>query len=220
MPGMRSLSLVYRFQLALLLLLTTDASVSPAADHRLISVPALSVGADHIGGGVQYIILQLDRNSGRPGPLVQFNEIHLGGGSAVGPGWKEGVRQAVRAAVRAVGIDGTDWLVTVKNRSYNAWTDGTSASSAVAVGLIALWRGESVRPDVALTGFVTEDGRIEPVGSVPAKIKVAARAGFSTVLVPRGQADEGGGDHGSGRGIAVIEVGTIEEAYRLMTVTP
>lgn len=212
-------SQLLRSQSCLFLLWAVAAPNSSAAD-RLVTVPALSVAADHVTGSVQYIVLQLDREAATAGPLVQFNEIHLSGGSAVGPDWKEGVRRAVRAAARAVGVDGADWLVTVKNHSYSALTDGGSASSAVAVGLVALWRGERVAPGVVVTGLVTEDGRIEPVGSVPAKVKAAALAGFSMVLVPNGQADaldQDGVAQGPGRRVTVVEVGTLEDAYRVMT---
>ena len=76
-------------------------------------------------------------------------------------------------------------MITVKNRSYNALTEGVSASAAV--GLVAAWRGDHVKPDVALTGKILPDGRIEPVGGLLTKIEGAARAQFAAVLVPQGQ---------------------------------
>ena len=68
-------------------------------------------------------------------------------------------------------------------------TEGTSASSAVAVGLVAAWRGDNVKTDVALTGTIMPDGKIEPVGALLIKVDAAARAQFKTILVPRGQLD-------------------------------
>jgi uncharacterized protein len=134
--------------------------------------------------------------------------------------WKEGIKQAVAAATQAVGEEGRDWVITVKNRSYNALTEGVSASSAVAVGLLAAWRGVNVKPDVALTGKILPDGRIDPVGALPAKIEAAARAQFTTVLVPRGQTPADDKDFlqlATRWNIKVIEVTTLEEAYHLMT---
>jgi uncharacterized protein len=95
-----------------------------------------------------------------------------------------------------------------------------SASSAVAVGIVAAWRGDNIKSDVALTGKIMPDGQIEPVGALLVKIETAARAQFKTVLVPRGQLDTADWDLSqlaTRWNIKVIEVATLEEAYQLMT---
>ena len=192
-----------------------------SADIRhFATVPALGVLADGQTGIVHYIVLQIDNDPRRGGPTIQFNEIHLSGGSIVSEDWKEGVKQAVVAATKAAGGDGRDWVITIKNRSYSALTEGTSASSAVAVGILAAWRGDSIKSDVALTGKIMPDGQIEPVGALLVKIETAARAQFKTVLVPRGQLDQADWDLSQLAirwNIKVIEVATLEEAYLLMT---
>ena len=197
--------------------------VSPlwsADNRRVATVPALGVLADGRTGTIHYIVLQIDKDPRREGPIVQFNEINLGGGSIVSEDWKAGVKQAVAAATKAVGEDGREWVVTIKNRSYNALTEGTSASSAIAVGLVAAWRGDNVKSDVALTGTIMPDGKIEPVGALLIKAEAAARAQFKTILVPRGQlatADWDLSQMVSRWNIKIIEVATLEEAYQLMT---
>jgi predicted S18 family serine protease len=111
-------------------------------------------------------------------------------------------------------------MITIKNRSYNALTEGSSASSAVAVGLVAAWRGDHIKSDVALTGKIMPDGQIESVSALLVKIEAAARAQFKTILVPRGQLDTADWDLSqlaSKWNIKVIEVATLEEAYQLMT---
>lgn len=191
-----------------------------ADSRRITTVPALGVLANGQTGTVHYIVLQLDRDPRREGPIVQFNEINLGGGSIVGEDWKEGVKQAVAAATKAVGEDGQEWVITIKNRSYNALTEGASASSAVAVGLVAAWRGDDVKSDVALSGKIMPDGQIEAVGALPVKVEAAARAQFKIVLVPRGQLYTADWDLlqlAAGWNMKVVEVATLEEAYQLMT---
>jgi predicted S18 family serine protease len=171
-------------------------------------------------GIVHYIVLQIDKDPRQEGPIVQFNEINLGGGSLVSEDWKEGVKQAAVAAAKAVGEDGREWVITIKNRSYSKLTEGMSASSAVAVGIVAAWRGDEVRSDVALTGTIMPDGQIEAVGAVFIKVEAAARAQFKTILVPRGQLDSADGDLSqlaTRWNIKVIEVATLEEACRFMT---
>ena len=108
-----------------------------------------------------YIVLQIDKDARQNGPTIQFNEIHLGGGSVVSDDWKEGLKHAVAAAAKAVGEDGREWMITIKNRSYNVLTEGMSASSAIAVGIVAAWRGDDVRSDVALTGTILPNGQTE-----------------------------------------------------------
>ncbi|MDP1767882.1 MAG: S16 family serine protease [Nitrospirota bacterium] len=215
-----------RHRLRLILLLSTimcctqTVPLWSADQHRFATVPALGVLANGQTGTVHYIVLQLDKDPRREGPTILFNEIHLGGGSAVSEDWKEGVKQAVAAATKAMGEDGREWVITIKNRSYNSLTEGASASSAVAVGIVAAWRGDEITSDVALTGKIMQDGRIEAVGALPSKIEAAARAQFKTLLIPRGQLNSPDGDLSqlaTRWHVTILEVATLEEAYQLMT---
>ncbi len=206
--------------LSVIILCTQAFPVWSDDSRRLATVPALGVLAGGQTGIIHYIVLQIDKDPRREGPTVQFNEINLGGGSLVSEDWKEGVRQAVAAATKAVGEDGREWVITIKNRSYNALTEGTSASGAVAVGLVAAWRGDHIKSDVALTGKIMPGGQIESVSALLVKIEAAARAQFKTILVPRGQlgtADWDLSQLATRWNIKVIEVATLEEAYQLMT---
>jgi hypothetical protein len=206
--------------LAAIMFCTQAVPLWSADSHRFATVPALGVLTGGQTGIIHYIVLQIDKDPRREGPTVQFNEINLGGGSIVSEDWKEGVRQAVAAATKAVGEDGREWMITIKNRSYNALTEGTSASGAVAVGLVAAWRGDHIKSDVALTGKIMPNGQIESVSALLIKIEAAARAQFKIILVPRGQLDTVDWDLSqlaTRWNIKVIEVATLEEAYQLMT---
>ena len=187
--------------------------------HRLATVPALAVGI--IGGAevgsLHYIVIQLDEDRLGRGPTVQFSERSRG--SAVGDDWKEGVQTAVSAAAQAVKEDARGWTVTIKNRGYANYTNGASASSAIAVGLIAAWRGDALRPGAVVTGLITADGHIQPVASLPSKLEGAARSNMHIMLIPAGQARTDEWDLfelGRQRNITVIEVGTLNEAYEFM----
>jgi len=190
-----------------------------AADlHRLATVPALAVSTtDGRIGGLHYIVIQLDEDGQGRGPTIQFSE-HLRG-SAVGEEWKAGVRAAVAAAGRILGADTRNWTVTVRNRSYSSYTEGASASSAIAVALIAARRGESLNGDVAITGAVSSEGHLLEVDGLPAKLDGAARGNMRLLLIPKGQARTADWDlieQGKQRNVSVIEVGTLQEAYDLM----
>ncbi len=209
----------------LAVLLVAAYSLLPSASGafdliRSSSVPTLAVLADGRTGVVSYVVIQISPKPPQDGPTIQFNEINLGGGSAVGSEWKEGVKQAVSAALGVLGLDGRDWVVTVKHRSYNSVTEGSSASGAVAVGILSAWRGDTLRPDVVMTGRIEPDGAIKPVGGLPAKVQAAADERFTTVLVPRGQLATPQWDLralAAARAIDVAEVGTLDDAYRIMT---
>lgn len=195
----------------------------PPADaepHRFATVPALAVslnGSQKVGG-IHYIAIQLNRDPEHRGPTILFNE--LSPGSAVGGAWKEGIRTAFAAAANALREDQRDWILTIKNHTYNTFTEGSSASGAVAVGIMAAWRGDTLRPDVVLTGEITADGRIRQVGSLPSKLEGAADAKMQMLLVPKGEARTPNWNLyalGRQRNLTVIEVGSLQEAYHLMT---
>ena len=99
-------------------------------------------------------------------------------------------------------------------------TESHTAGAALAVGFLAVMQGHTVRPGIALTGSIEPDGRIGAVGDFRDIINTAAREGYTMVLVPSGQlrdprwyisAREMTGT------VAVQEVGSIDEAYFLMT---
>jgi predicted S18 family serine protease len=210
----------------LVLSLLTLAGVRSAASaelHRFATVAALAVhrNATAVAGNIHYIVIQLDRDLFGRGPTIQFSEQFRG--SLVGSTWKEGVRTAVQAAAAALGEEPRFWTVTIKNASYSNFTDGSSASAAVAVGLMAAARSTVLRSDIVLTGVITPQGRIDEVEGLPLKLEGAAAAKMRTMLVPKGQARTPEWDlYEASRsyGVTVLEVATLQEAFELMTAGP
>jgi predicted S18 family serine protease len=211
-----------RVILLALVLLAGFASSSTvrAESSRVVSVPALAVSV--IGGrqtgNVHYIALQLDRDPQGRGPTILFSESLPG--SAVDDVWKDGARAAIAAAARVMKEDERNWRLTIKNRSRFSLSGGSSASSAIAVGIIAAWRGDTIRSGIVITGVIAPDGRIEEVGDLPAKLQGAAAANMRSMLVPKGEAKTAEWDLfelGQQRNINVVEVATLQEAYEFMT---
>lgn len=62
--------------------------------------------------------------------------------------------------------------------------DGPSAGLPMAVGLVSALPGRPVSGEVALTGEITLQGRVLPVGGVKEKVLAAYRAGYATVVLP------------------------------------
>ncbi|MBI5776925.1 MAG: hypothetical protein HY444_05995, partial [Nitrospirae bacterium] len=129
-----------------LILLTSPASSSAiwAESSRIVSVPALAVsviGGQQVGN-IHYVALQLERDPQGRGPTILFSESLPG--SAVDDVWKDGARAAIAAAARVMKEDERNWRLTIKNRSRYSLSGGSSASSAIAVGIIAAWRGDTI----------------------------------------------------------------------------
>jgi ATP-dependent Lon protease len=68
--------------------------------------------------------------------------------------------------------------------------DGPSAGVTMVTALASLATGRPVRYDVGMTGEVTLNGRVLPIGGVKQKLLAAQRAGLKTVFIPkRNEAD-------------------------------
>jgi ATP-dependent Lon protease len=62
--------------------------------------------------------------------------------------------------------------------------DGPSAGVTMVTALASLATGRAVRSDVGMTGEVTLNGRVLPIGGVKQKLLAAHRAGLTTVFLP------------------------------------
>lgn len=69
--------------------------------------------------------------------------------------------------------------------------DGPSAGIALAVALMSAITGKAPVPLLALTGEITAQGEVRPVGGVREKLAAAVEAGAQTLVIPADNWEEG-----------------------------
>ena len=104
---------------------------------------------------------------------------------------KESIETAysvVRAHSKDLGIDSdvfekTDVHVHVPEGATPK--DGPSAGIAMYTTLVSVFTKTPVRKDVAMTGEITLQGRVLPIGGLKEKLLAALRGGIKTVIIPK-----------------------------------
>jgi ATP-dependent Lon protease len=98
----------------------------------------------------------------------------------------------VRSHAEDLGIEGpaSDKQVHVHVPAGAVPKDGPSAGVTMTTALVSLLSGRPVRSTVGMTGEVTLQGRVLPIGGVKQKVLAAKRAGLTEVILPkRNEAD-------------------------------
>lgn len=89
--------------------------------------------------------------------------------------------------------------------------DGPSAGVAICLAILSVISGKPLEQDVAVTGELSLQGKIKPVGGIVEKIYGAKQAGMRKVLVPKENEHDVPWDL---KGIEVKVVSRIEEAFQ------
>ena len=107
---------------------------------------------------------------------VRFNET-------AGSMAKDSVFNAAAVMRQLTGRDLHDYDIHV-NVIGGGNIDGPSAGTAILAAIVSAVTGAAIRQDVAVTGEISLQGEIKPVGGVFEKAYGARQAGISTLIIP------------------------------------
>ena len=138
---------------------------------------------------------------------VRFND-------AAGSMAKDSVFNAA-AVVRAVaGLDTSDYDVHI-NVIGGGNIDGPSAGLAIFMALYSALTKTPLPQDIAITGELSIQGKVRPVGGIIEKLYAARQAGMRAMIVPKENLREIDADLS---GIKIIPVTSIDQAFRALDV--
>ncbi len=153
------------------------------------AIPGVSTGLAVTGTGGDILFIEATAMDGEKG-LVLTGQL--------GDVMKESARIAlsyVRAHREELGIDADRF-----RREFHLHVpagaipkDGPSAGTAMTTALVSLLTGRPVKHTVGMTGEVTLQGRVLPIGGLKQKVLAAHAAGLTEVILPernRGDLDE------------------------------
>jgi ATP-dependent Lon protease len=151
------------------------------------SVPGVATGLAVTGIGGDVLFVEASASNGDPGLTItgQLGEV-----------MQESAQIAlsyVRAHADQLDLSGD----AVEHRRIHVHVpagaipkDGPSAGVTMTTAIVSLLRGQPVRPEVGMTGEITLQGKVLPIGGVKQKVLAAHRAGLTEVVLPaRNEAD-------------------------------
>ena len=145
------------------------------------AVPGVATGLAVTGLGGDVLYIEAGANDGEPG-------LQLTG--QLGDVMKESAQIAlsyVRSHAVELGVDPEtlNRRIHVHVPAGAVPKDGPSAGVTMVTALVSMATGRQVRADVGMTGEVTLNGRVLPIGGVKQKLLAAQRAGLATVFIPQ-----------------------------------
>ena len=153
-----------------------------AADRTAVPGVATGLAVTGMGGDVLFI---------EASALPSGEDNHGGGALTItgqlGDVMKESAQIAlsyVRSHAEAIGIPLAD-RVHLHVPAGAIPKDGPSAGVTMVSALVSLMSGRPLRSSVGMTGEVTLQGRVLPIGGVKQKVLAAARSGLKEVILPK-----------------------------------
>jgi ATP-dependent Lon protease len=141
------------------------------------SVPGVATGLAVTGAGGDVLFIEATAMDGEPGLTLT---------GQLGDVMKESVSIAL-SYLRSKGLAGdlASKKLHVHVPAGAVPKDGPSAGVTMTTALASLATGRPVKSSVGMTGEVTLQGRVLPIGGVKQKLLAAHRAGLTDVIIPK-----------------------------------
>jgi ATP-dependent Lon protease len=150
------------------------------------AVPGVATGLAVTGAGGDVLFIEATAMPGEPGLTLT---------GQLGDVMKESARIAlsyIESHAKELSIDAVDL-----QRRFHVHVpagavpkDGPSAGIAMTTALASLLSGRKVKDTLGMTGEITLQGKVLPIGGVKQKVLAAHRAGLTEVIIPlRNEAD-------------------------------
>ncbi len=152
---------------------------TPESEERT-AVPGVATGLAVTGMGGDVLFIEASSTEGDAGLTLT---------GQLGDVMKESAQIAlsyVRSHAAQLGVDpaALDRKIHVHVPAGAIPKDGPSAGVTMVTALVSMATGRRVRAEVGMTGEVTLNGRVLPIGGVKQKLLAAQRSGLTTVFVP------------------------------------
>lgn len=202
----RSLTLL--LSLLCLAPLGTIAEAHEGPREQYVPVLGVTMGEKPAGIVIYVMVLFTERRD------AEGLEVHF----LTGPGrfaqkTQAATVQAIGGAARALGLSTDSWSVGLSVPYPDLVIEGDSLSAMIGLSVAAMAKREAIPRHRVISGTVTADGRIGPVGNVSLKIAAAYQAGLHLVLMPPTSLGKGKMPYLT----RVSSVGTVLQAYQALT---
>jgi uncharacterized protein len=153
-----------------------DPNATDVWGESAIRVPAV----DENGNGVvTWLVVDIMPGEGRT--LTDINQLLFW----VDTQYSIQISKAVAANYTKVNTSNLDIVYAIDTEA--TLVEGPSAGAALTVATVAALYNDTLDPNVMITGTISPDGSIGPVGGVLEKASVAKDIGATVLLVPKGQ---------------------------------
>ncbi len=196
--------------------LTAQASwgqAEPLRREQLIPILTATTGESAIGT-VVYIIVTFEERIDQSELQVSFHTA---------PGRFSSLAQmAIQAAVvhtaRSLNLSPNSWNVALTVPYPDVTIGGDSLSGMIALSVAALAQGHPMPSHTVLTGTITHDGSIAPVGAVSLKLAAAYTANIRRVLISDRQMARRGPEERASS-MQVLPIRSVREAFETIMQT-
>ncbi len=203
-------AMIPTFLLIMSLIGTLSAAIAASREQM---IPVLShVGEASARGTVGYVHITFDRRSDASGLAIQFNTAP----GRFSRSAQASIGEAIRRTAHSLKLSTDSWTVVLTVPYSDIEVSGGHLSGMVGLSVAAMATGRTIDTGLLVTGRITQEGQIGPVGSAPLQVPAPGRARLRRVVVskeqPLAERDQPARDL-----IQVTPVSSVTQAFQELT---